>query len=777
MLKTIELSVHQLVDFLLRKGDIDNRIYNKDTMQEGTKVHAIYQSKQGENYLSEYYLKNTFIVDDYEVTIEGRADGIIIQKNTAIIDEIKSTIDDLEHFHDSQEDWHLGQANCYALLYAKLNNLSTIKVRLTYLSQLSNDKKVYNYSYKINELENYVYNLIKEYLEFYNFIFEKNKKRNESSALLHFPYKNFRINQKKLAKYCYGIAKNGGTFFVEAPTGTGKTISVLYPYVKSFALGNNEKIFYLTAKNSGKQSAYKAVEDMKKQGLFISEILITSKEKICFNPGSSCNPDECPYAKDYYTKIGKIIKESLYTQTRFDFDKIIDIAKNNDVCPFELQLDLSLFNDVIICDYNYMFDPLVHMQRYFDEDCSKYIVLIDEAHNLIERGRSMYSASIDSYNLFIVKKMFAKQQLKKIKTNLKKAYQMMKELSKQDGKQIVYEFLDNNAYKIINNLYIAMQDINKNHHEYVTEEFKELFFQINKFIKIYELFDNNFIIYLSKNETSQFCSLNLYCLNSSFLLQKTLNKVKSRVLFSATLSPIEYYCQMLGGFKEDPMLILNSPFNENNLKVIVAPNVSVKYKNRDDSYKTVANYIKTFISKKLGNYLIYLPSYVYLENIIPLIDIEDAEIIIQSKEMNDTDKEQFLNNFSNNPTRTTIGLVIVGGVFSEGIDLVNDRLIGVVVVGIGLPQICFERDAIKKYYIDNSMNGYSYAYINPGINRIMQAVGRLIRSETDRGVALLIDDRYLNKTYKNLFEEKWKNYSVALSNEDITEILNEFWKK
>lgn len=776
MNKSLNLSVHQLVDFLLRRGDIDNRVYNKTTMQEGSRIHAIYQSKQGPTYLSEHVLGETFFVDEFSVHLDGRADGIIIGKNLSIIDEIKSTIDDLEHFHQDQEEWHLGQAKCYALMYAHEANLNKIGIRLTYLSQNDNSKKIYNYYFSTTELEKDVTSLIKRYLNFYKFIFHRTEERNLSCKNLHFPYKDFRPNQKKLAKYAYSIAKNGGTLFVEAPTGTGKTISMLYPYVKSFALEQNEKIFYLTAKNPGKLAAFKAIEDMKEKGLKTTEILITAKDKICFNPGASCNPDECPYAKDYYSKVNEVLVNSLINNSVFTADRIIEIAKDNDLCPFEFELDLSLFCDIIICDYNYMFDPLVHMQRYFDEDCSRFIVLVDEAHNLLERGRDMYSATIDSYYIYLVKKQLKNIPLKKIKSSLNKVHKLFKEFIEFDNSEIILNSLDENMFNAISKLYFAMQDINKNHHEYVSEEFKELFFEINRFLRIYDLFSTNFVLYVTKTDSKKI-KLNLYCLDPSSLLKETFEKVRSRIVFSATLSPLEYYVEMLGGNNNDPVLTLSSPFDPNNLKVIVAPTISVKYRRRDESYASVAQYIKSFISSKIGNYLVYFPSYKYLENILQYLNLDKIEIVIQKKDMNDIDKAEFLSHFVLSPNHITVGLAILGGAFSEGIDLVEDRLIGVVVVGVGIPQLCFERDAIKHYFDEKETSGYLYSYINPGINRIMQAVGRLIRSENDRGAALLIDDRYLNKTYVNLFSKTWNNYQVALNQNDIIEILNEFWKK
>ena len=397
MIKELTLSVHQLVDFLLRSGDIDNRVFNLSSMQEGSRIHSSYQESQGSDYYSEYPLRRIIEIKGVVVTLEGRADGIIKKKNgDYIIDEIKSTVIDLQEFRNSNLEWHLGQAKCYAYMFAKEQKLNSIDIRLVYIRQ-GKEKERFNdyYSCSISELEDYVFSLIEDYLRFYNIIESQIEKRNESIKKMEFPFPKYRKGQKELAKYAYSIAKNGGRLFAEAPTGIGKTMSTLFPFIKYIGEDEKAKIFYLTAKSSGKESAYQAIEHLKENsGLILNDIVITAKEKICFCKEGACNPDECPFAKGYYSKIQSVLQYSIENFSTFDYDTITNIAKENMICPFEFELDLSLFCDVIICDYNYLFDPLSYMKRYFDEDASHYLALIDEAHNLVDRSRDMYSSSI-----------------------------------------------------------------------------------------------------------------------------------------------------------------------------------------------------------------------------------------------------------------------------------------------------------------------------------------------------------------------------------------------
>ncbi len=778
MEKYLTLSVHQLVDFLLRTGDIDNRVFNRSSMTEGSRLHSVYQSKQSSNYLAEFPLKMSFNVDEVNIVLEGRADGIIKRSESEyVIDEIKTTVEDLKIFHDDNLEWHLGQAKCYAYMFAKQTNLEYIGIKLTYIRQgKEKEQLVDSYVFNILELEQFVVKLLNEYLSFYNIIFNKISKRNESIEALKFPFSKFRQGQRDLAKYTYAMAKKRGRLFAEAPTGIGKTISTLFPFIKALKDDDNSKIFYLTAKTSGRESAHQAVKLLKENGLSLSDIMITAKDKICFCKGQACNPEECPYAKGYYNKIQTVLRYAILNYDDFDLQTITQLAYENQICPFEFELDLSLFMDVIICDYNYLFDPISYMKRYFDEDTSSFLVLVDEAHNLVDRSRDMYSASL-SYKQFLeARKSVCHSKLHQLKLAMSKMNKMFKEylVNPKDGNYILDEFYEY-TYKTISSFITSMQDINKNENKEMSKELLEFYLEVNRFSRILEFYNDHFICYYEIHDDDLI--LHVSCLDASSFLYSSLRRLRGSVLFSATLSPIEYYVDMLGGKKEDAQLILPSPFPVDNLKIIIAPKVSIRYKNRDASYQQVADYIKAFVKNKVGNYFIFLPSYEYLTNLMPYIDMEDVDVYEQDRGMSDEDKEAFLTNFKPHPERTTLGFVIVGGAFGEGIDLVSDRLIGAVIVGIGMPKINFVSDQIMKYYDSKEQSGYNYAYLNPGMNKVMQALGRVIRSETDRGAVLLIDERYLTNDYRDLFKSEWRKYEVAFSPKEVSDILQDFFIK
>lgn len=775
--KSLRLSVHQLVDFLLRSGDIDNRVFNRSSMNEGSRLHAVYQSKQSSNYMSEYQLAVSLTVDEIDILLEGRADGIIKRSDGSyVIDEIKTTVEELKVFHEENLEWHLGQAKCYAYMFAKLNDLEFIGVKLTYIRQ-GKEKEQFIDTYVFNylELEQFVIDLIGQYLEFYNIIFEKINKRNESIKTLPFPFDKYRPGQRELAKYSYAATKKGKRLFVEAPTGIGKTMSTLYPFIKALNDDEKSKIFYLTAKTSGKEAAHQAIRILKEKGLSLSDIIITAKDKICFCKGSACNPDECPYTKGYYDKIQTVLRYSLLNYDDFDLSLITQIAYDNQICPFEYELDLSLFMDVIVCDYNYMFDPISYMKRYFDEDSSHFLALVDEAHNLIDRSRDMYSASLSYQSFKDARKSTRHSKLHKLKLAMSKMNKMFKEyLEVEDGNHIVDEF-NLYTYKTISSFITTMQDINKNENKEMTKELLEFYLDVNRFNKMLEFVNSNYLLFYEKKDGDIILRAN--CLDASGFLNASLSSIKSAVIFSATLSPMEYYVNTLGGKSSDASLILPSPFPKENLKIIIAPNISIRYKNRDSSYQKVADYIKAFVRNKVGNYFVFLPSYEYLHNLMPYIDIKDAAIFEQSKEMSDEEKEVFLDNFKPSPETTSIAFVVVGGAFGEGIDLVSDRLIGAVIVGIGMPKINFISDQISKHYDALGYSGYDYAYLNPGMNKVMQALGRVIRSENDKGAVLLIDERYLLNEYRDLFKAEWREYEVAFNKDEITAITKDFFKK
>lgn len=779
MEKSLRLSVHQLVDFLLRSGDIDTRVFNRTAMNEGSRLHSVYQAKQGSDYISEYPLRRDFTVDEVLITLEGRADGIIKRKTGEyVIDEIKTTVSPLKEFKEENREWHLGQAKCYALMFALEQHLETIGVRLTYIRQGNEKEKcVEDYVFFTSELEQYVHTLMEDYLAFYNIVFRKEEERNESLKDLAFPFDKYRSGQRELAKYAYAIAKNGGKFYCEAPTGIGKTMSTLFPFIKAISLDDKSKIFYLTAKTSGKEAAYHAVNLLKEKGLKLNDIVITAKDKICFSKGKACNPEECPFAKSYYNKIQGILKYSLINYDTFDLATINQIARDNEVCPFELELDLSLFCDVIICDYNYVFDPLSYMKRYFDEDCSHYLALVDEAHNLVDRSRDMYSANLSYKKYKDAKRSIRHSKHVKLKRAQSKINKMFKDIldTYPDGENIVDDF-SGEQYKVLNYFLTTCQDINKNDNKEMTKELLDFYLDLNRFLKISEFYSDKYISYFSRRGDN--VEFKFFCLDASEFISSSLNRIKGSILFSATLQPLDYFIDTLGGNKiTDPTLLLPSPFPADNLRILVAPNVSIRYKDRENTYQIVADYLKYFIKNKVGNYFIYSPSYEYMDKLLKYVDLEDVDYFVQKKEMSDIEKEEFLLNFKPQPEKTTLGFLVIGGAFSEGIDLVSDRLIGAAIIGIGMPKINFESNKIAEFYNNKKMPGRDYAYINPGMNKVMQAVGRVIRSENDKGAVLLIDERYMSHQYQDLYRYEWRGYEVVLNPQEVEENLTNFFKE
>ena len=774
----LSLSVHQLVDALLRVGDIDDRVYNQETMRMGSLLHASFQRKQGNEYLSEVALEEAFERPDGTIALNGRADGIILGGDYPIIDEIKSTVMDLEAFYNEQKDWHLGQALCYAVMYLHRIGGNKVGVRLTYLSQGSSDKAEHNFVFSLEEAEKKVYGYIDDYLQMMEENFSHMESRDHSAESLKFPYPQFRVGQRELAKYVYGAIAKKQILFSEAPTGIGKTMSVLYPAIRSMKVGKIDKIFYFTAKATGALAASKAIGELIEAGWQGRDSWILSREKICPNKGHACNPDECPFASQYYVKSKYLIKEICKKEKRFDPETILGYCLSTVVCPFEFQLDLSERADVIIADYNYLIDPLVHFERYFEQgyDPKKFVTLIDEAHNLVERGRNCYSVDFSADEFRIAKKAmkgkeFAtlRKALTKVETALQEAYPI------QDGMTVLEsppeEILT--AFESLKRSE-ANRAKSKKPHPRPPEEYGEVARKGARYTRlISDYYGSRYKVYATRHGDD--ASYHLLCVDPAPFLRESLSKSRASVVFSATLSPIEYYMKATIGEEDRPFLLLPSPFPKDNFRVILAPKVSVRYKDRKDTYAKVAAYLKAFVKAKQGNYFLFFPSYEYLDGISSLLDFDGCNVFPQTRSMTQDERNEFLSHFPPNPDSTNIGLLILGGSFSEGVDLADDRLIGVAVVGIGLPQIGDQNEIVRAFIEEEGGDGFAFAYKDPGMNKVMQAVGRVIRSMTDVGSALLIDDRYTRSEYRQEFLRKYREYEIALSPEDVETALQEFY--
>ena len=776
-MKQIELSVHELVDFVLRKGDIDSRSFNSMTMQEGTRIHNIYQSKQGSNYLKEYPLKGIFSYEDSLIYLSGRSDGIILEE-VPIIEEIKSTNCDLNSFFKENEEWHLGQAICYGYLYAIEKGLDKVKIRLTYISQVNNDILKKNYCYKTDELLTKIHQYFDVYFQFARIIETRKNRRNESLSVLRFPFSNAREGQMELIDFTKQAIESADSRFAEASTGIGKTMATIFSTLSYLKEDKLDKVFYLCPKNTNFDNAAKALEILNKEGYLLSYTEIRARSKMCpYKLEKTCNPDDCPLTVGYYSKLKDVLKDCLVHENLLNSEIIDKYAKKYDVCPFELSLDFSVYTDFVVCDYNYAFHPISYLRRFFEVPDKTYRIfaLVDEAHNLIDRARDMFTVTFseeDYKNLKKELKGYRNPEINKILRKINQDLRLFKQFEFND-QPIILEQLDSKFIQHITKLRSEINVLETDNPKLKLKKGKDFLIDLYKFIVINDLLNDGFKIILDNKYDN--LTIKLFCIDPSSFINKSLFHFLGTLFFSATLTPIDYFQKVnlnRDGFKT---ISLPSPFNPNNFFLIINDNISIKYKDRDKTLEEVVKEINIFVSKKVGNYLIFVPSFEYSRKIEKYF-INDNRFVFQTATMTIKDKDEFLANFKENPQESRIGVCVISGSFAESIDLTGDRLIGVVIVGVGLPQVNFENNLVKDFYIQKEMNGYEFAYMNPGINKVLQALGRVIRTQNDKGSALIIDSRYAQFHYFSILKDRYKNYTKIKDSNGLIKALNSFYK-
>ncbi len=756
-------SVRGIVEYVLKGGSLDDRFVSRRRALEGTIAHGKLQrdnEKVYQDYEKEVILKHEFLVNNISLIVEGRADGIIKENGKIIIEEIKSTYKDLSYINFDYNLLHWAQGKFYGYIYCVDNNIDEIDIRLSYFNINNDEVRSFDKTYNICELEQFVYSLVNKYLEIIVIKEEFNKIKNESIRLLSFPFSSYRKGQRELAVNCFNTIKQNGILFAQAPTGIGKTISTIFPALKSIGENRGEKIVYLTAKTITRTVAQEAYLKLYDKGLKFKVVTITAKEKICLNNEVKCNPDDCIYAKDYFTKINNVIASLIKKDDKFFEDDIIEYAKMYNICPFQLSLDLSEWCDGIICDYNYAFDPTVKLKRIFEERNEKNILLIDEAHNLVSRARNIYSCQIEKSKIVNVNKVIKGKvpRLYKISNAINKEMILIRRELEEINENITYH---NEIYQ---NLIKLMKSFINEAESYLIkakgtlgyEDVLEFYYSARSFIAVSELYSNKYTTILRK-EKSEFI-IKIFCINPSENLKQTLNGAYSSIIFSATLSPINYYMDLIGGDEKSFRVRFDSPFNKKNLSTYLY-NLDMRYFNREKNIDVLCKLINQFITEVKGNYMVFLPSFEYLGKVYEkYIDIYgDNGTIIQEENLSEEKKKEYLEQFS---LKTNIvGFTVVGGMFSEGIDLPGDKLIGAIIVGVGFPKVSIENNIIQDYF---EKNGFDYSYTYPGINKVLQSVGRVIRTENDKGRVLLIDNRYSSYKYKAMLPSEWdiKNYKL-----------------
>lgn len=775
--KIIRISVRNLVEFILREGDIDNRkagLPDKEAMQLGGRIHRKIQRQMGSDYHAEVPLKITVPCEGFAIQIEGRADGIQKTADGVVVDEIKGVLRELEYI-EKPVGVHLAQAKCYGYIYGKQQELDSITVQMTYCQMETEEVKRFQETFSIEELERWFFDIVMQYEKWARFQIEWRQTRDATIKEAEFPYP-YREGQRELVTSVYRTILRKKKLFIQAPTGVGKTMTTIFPAVKAVGEGLGDKIFYLTAKTITRTVAEQAFQILKKNGLQYKVATLTAKEKICFCEKAECNPDVCPYAKGHFDRVNDAVYEMITTMEEMSRENIETQAKKHSVCPFEMGLDVSLWVDAIICDYNYVFDPNAHLKRFFSEGKKgEYLFLIDEAHNLVERGREMYSAVLYKEEFLQMKKAVRYESVK-LTRQLEGCNQMLLEMKRECQTYKEYNSISHFALKLLN----VMNGLQKllEEKEQVDEEVLEFYFHVRNFLNIYEEVDENYVIYTELEEGGDF-KLKLFCVNPAVKLQNFLSQGNSTVFFSATLLPIRYYKKLLSVETDDYAVYAHSPFKEANRLLVLGQDVSTKYTRRGyEMYERFAIYIKNVMQAKPGNYLVFFPSYRFMEEVRETFEryrTEEMCCMMQEQNMNEQDREAFLQEFEAEREGSLAGFCVMGGIFSEGIDLTKERLIGAMIVGIGLPQVCNEREILKQYFDRHGENGFDYAYLYPGMNKVLQAAGRVIRTEEDKGVIALLDDRFAGRRYLEIFPREWRKLTYC-NVKTIGEKVEQFWE-
>lgn len=854
----IRISVRELVEFVLRSGDIDNRHHASpdQAMQEGSRIHRMIQRRMGSEYQAEVSLRYTHPTEDYRLVLEGRADGIIDRPEGVTIDEIKGTYRELA-FMKEPVPVHLAQAKVYAAMFLHSypdRELHEVQVQMTYCHMETEEIRYFNYSYTAREIQEWFGALIQSYLKWADYQFQWKRKRDASIRQLDFPFP-YREGQKELVTYVYQTIYHEKKLFLEAPTGVGKTIATVFPSVKAMERGMGQKLFYLTAKTITRTVAENTFALLREKGLCFKSVILTAKEKTCFMEETECNPEYCPFARGHYDRVNDAIYELLTHEESFCRETVEDYARQHQVCPFEMCLDMSLFADGIICDYNYLFDPHVYLKRFFAEGTKgSYLFLIDEAHNLLERGREMYSATLVKEDILALKNSLQKLQAaeegrkkgrrkqesqeqlfaledytdsaasgalapeeeeepgvrhvqgKSVLVSRGFAARMIRQLENCNKELLALkrECEKCRTVEQIDSLTALLLHLQGTIESYLEEqeeaelpereELLEFYFNLVHFLEIYELVDEKYVKYTQLCEDGSFL-LKLFCVDPSGNLKECMKRGRSTILFSATFLPIQYYKSLLGGEESDYEVYANFVFNPEKRALFIAEDVTSKYTRRSDAeFNRIAGYIDEIVKNRHGNYMVFCPSYAFMREIYERYTEhyadESRECILQSEYMSEGDREAFLARFEGNAEcdleasicmdieieeeKILIGFCVLGGIFGEGIDLKEDSLIGAIIVGTGLPQVCYERELLKQYFDERGQNGFDYAYRYPGMNKVLQAAGRVIRTVEDIGIVALLDERFLQYAYLRMFPREWANFE-KVSYSGIARRVERFW--
>ncbi|MBQ9086099.1 MAG: ATP-dependent DNA helicase [Clostridia bacterium] len=799
---TVECSVELLCEKLFGEGDLGGyggaeALYER---RDSGEIVARLQKEAGAFYQTNLALSHTAKAGNTYLCVSGSPTGVIRHTDGPEVDVVKC-VRGREALAPPGEQY-LAELRCYAYFLACRENLPTVRARLTYYQTDQKKLKSVRYRLEREKLKQWYEEILREIAWQVTLVEEKQTSILPEAAVAPFPYPQLREGQELMIRECHSAIRRHKRIFVEAPTGTGKTVSALYPAVRALGEGHADKIFYLTAKASTGREAYGAAGKLHAAGIRLRTVMITAKESMCLcdkrlrgDTGGQnlCNPFDCEYARGYYARRRDALKELLQGHNGYPRGLILQTARHYGICPYELSLDLSEYCDIIICDYNYAFDPAVYFRRYFSPDTpggetGRYVFLIDEAHNLADRARDMYSATLHRSEVERVAEQMAGadrelfHSLEALLMTMNRLKLLCRDNLVKDGEGRDQGFyMSRSPLTEFNGELEQFRKrcdawIRRNREHPLFASVNGLFSRVRRYLSVGEYFDRGFLCYVELFGGD--LTVKTYCLDPSPTMDALLNRASAAVLFSATLTPSEYFCDVLGGAKQATHVSLPSPFDPDRLQVAVADYLSTRLEDREKNYARYASVIAATVSAAPGNYIAYFPSYQCLEGVLKRFKKKypRVETVAQKPGMGIREKEEFLGAFRSDEGHLRVGFCVLGGAFSEGVDLPGNRLIGAIVFGVGLPGLSNERNMIQEYFDQTAGQGYDYAYTYPGMNQVLQAVGRVIRRDGDRGVAVLVDDRYATPRYRSLFPAHWQGVQYAGNASSLAEIMRRFWE-
>ena len=744
------VAVRALCEFTAKVGDLDLRFTPSPSAQEGIVGHRTVASRRSAHYQNEVALEGEY----EQLKVRGRADGYDPDNNR--LEEVKTYRGDLKAQPANHRQLHWAQVKVYGWLMCQKLGLDEIELALVYFDIVGEGETLLKQRFAAPDLERFFKQQCALFLDWAHQQMQHREARNRDAQGLAFPHAEFRSGQRSLAESVYKAVSTGRCLMAQAPTGIGKTVGTLFPMLKALAPQQLDKVFFLTAKTPGRKLALDAAQVLYDSSpeLSLQVLELVARDKACEHLDKACHGDSCPLARGFYDRL-PAARQAAARVRLLDQRHLREVALAHDVCPYYLSQEMARWTDVVVADYNYYFDFGAMLFGLAQLNQWRVAVLVDEAHNLVERARSMYSASLDQYSLKTLRDS-APEPLKKSLQRLNREWNALHK--DQLAPYQAYAAKPDKLLQALSQCASAMGEYFNDHPEALSGDLQAFYFEALQFNKVAELFNEHFIFDISKRQFSAKRSSSTLCLRNvvpAEFIRPRLTAARSSVLFSATLSPRHYYADLLGLPPDTAWVDVESPFKAEQLQVSIVDRISTRFVHRQASLEPIVELIARQFATQPGNYLAFFSSFDYLQQVAQLLAERHPQIALwlQSRGMAEAERQAFLDQFT--PHSQGVGFAVLGGAFGEGIDLPGARLIGAFIATLGLPQLNPVNEQMKARMGAIFGAGYDYTYLYPGIQKVVQAAGRVIRSQHDRGVVMLIDDRFGEARVRQLMPKWW----------------------